>query len=151
MFVTKNGSKERVSLIKLHLRLQNLSSDLNVKPEEVSKVVCSRLTDEITTYELDIFAADTAANLITTHSDYGILAARISISNLHKNTPSSFKECINTLYNSKSTCPLISKELYDLVNEHDKQIQEKIDYNLDFHFDYFGFMTLQKIYLLKIR
>ena len=77
-------------LIKLHL-VTKLKPDLNVKPEEVSKVVCSRLTDEIITYELDIFAADTAANLITTHSDYGILAARISISNLHKNTPSSFK------------------------------------------------------------
>ena len=117
--------------------------------------VIEGLYDGVTTSELDNLAAEIAATLTTTHPDYAKLAARISVSNLHKNTKKSFSEVMDDLYNyvnprTAKKAPLLSDEVYKVINDNRDLLDSTIIYNRDFGYDYFGFKTLERSYLLKL-
>ncbi|OWY23024.1 ribonucleoside-diphosphate reductase subunit alpha [Sphingobacteriales bacterium UPWRP_1] len=157
MFVIKrSGKKEAVSFDKILRRIQNLCTGLNslVEPVVISQKVVQGLRDGITTTELDNLAAQTAAAMSTLHPDYGILAARIAVSNLHKNTRESFSKNIRDLFRyvdaKVGKAALVSKRLYDIVQANKERLDNAIDYTRDFDFDYFGFRTLERSYLLKM-
>ena len=125
----------------------------NVEPDIISQKVISRIYDEISTSELDELAARISISMGTVHPDYDILATRIIISNNHKNTPSTFSECIKMLYsNSKNNVknPLISELVYNVVLTNQYELNNLIDNDKDYTYDYFGYKTLEKSYLLKI-
>jgi ribonucleoside-diphosphate reductase alpha chain len=126
-----------------------------VEPLEIAKKVITGIFDGVETSKLDNLAAETAASLTTRHSDYAILAARIAISNLHKNTNKSFSGTIKRLFTyidpkTNSNASLISKDVYDVVKKHAALLDSTIIYDRDFGYDYFGFKTLEKSYLLKV-
>jgi len=151
----RNGSYENVSFDKVLNRIQKLSVGLNgVQPDEIAQKICGRIYDGVKTTELDELTATTCSTMITVHPDYGTLAARIIISNLHKNTPKTFSEAVETLYNCKdihlNAMPLVSDELYMIVQKHKNIIDAKVDVNRDYLFDYFGFKTLERAYLQKV-
>jgi ribonucleoside-diphosphate reductase alpha chain len=159
MYVIKrNGKKEPVHFDKITTRIEKLSYGLNrdyVNPVEIAKVVIQGIYDGIPTTELDNLAAETAASLTTKHPDYAILAARIAVSNLHKNTKKSFSETIADLYhyvNPKTgePAPLIADDVYQIVMKNADRLDSAIVYNRDYDYDYFGFKTLERAYLLKI-
>ncbi|KAH7098369.1 ribonucleotide reductase alpha subunit [Auriculariales sp. MPI-PUGE-AT-0066] len=162
-FVFKRGkprssSKERVAFDKITARLQKLCYGLDldhVDPIEITKKVISGVYSGVTTVELDNLAAETAAYLTTKHPDYAILAARIAISNLHKETEKSFSKVIENLYsyvNPKNGKPsgMISDETYQVVKANAQLLDSAIIYDRDFHYQYFGFKTLERSYLLRI-
>ena len=145
MFVTKrNGEREKVSFDKVLARIEKLGEGLDhVNPTVVAQKVCSQIQDGISTKELDGFAAETCAMMVGRgHPNYGLLAARIAIDNHQKNTPSTFSECVFRLGLSPK---LINIAVVSFASE----IEEMIDYSRDFAFDYFGFKTLEKGYLLR--
>jgi ribonucleoside-diphosphate reductase alpha subunit len=147
MFVTtRSGKREEVSFDKVLTRIKTLSNGLDhVNPTLVAQKVCTQIEDGITTARLDEFAAETCAMMqARNHPNYGVIAARIVIDNHHKNTPSTFAECAETLYSAG----IISQKIYEASKK--EGIQEMIDYDRDFLFDYFGFKTLEKGYLLKV-
>ena len=126
-----------------------------VDPVKVAMRVIEGLYDGVTTSELDNLAAEIAATLTTAHPDYAILAARISVSNLHKNTKKIFSEVMDDLYNyinprTGKTAPLLSDEVYKVISENKELLDSTIIYNRDFSYDYFGFKTLERSYLLKL-
>jgi len=156
--VTKrNGIKQEVSYDKLFKRINRLCGNLNrdfVNPEVVSKKVVEGLYDGVNTIELDNLAAETCAGLATTHPDYIKLAARISVSRLHKETSDSFSDTIEKLYNyidpnTKKKAGLINDTTYKTVMKHKKKLNAVIDYSFDFNYDFFGIKTLERGYLLK--
>ncbi|QWX83797.1 ribonucleoside-diphosphate reductase subunit alpha [Cellulophaga sp. HaHaR_3_176] len=158
MFVLKrDGRKEPIMFDKITARVRKLCYGLNplVDPIKVSMRVIEGLYDGVTTSELDNLAAEIAATMTTTHPDFAKLAARISVSNLHKNTKKSFAETMGDLYeyvnprNSKKS-PLISDEVMKVINDNADFLDSTIIYNRDFGYDYFGFKTLERSYLLKI-
>lgn len=156
MHVTKrNGEKEEVSFDKVLNRLRHLSSGLHVNVFEIAQKVCSRIYDGVKTSELDELAAQMCSSMILDHPDYGKMASRIIVSNHHKNTSPSFSETVQTLYDNADTGgvknPLISDELYEVVMKNKEKLNSYIDYNRDYDFDYFGFKTLEKAYLMKIK
>jgi len=117
--------------------------------------VIEGLYDGVTTSELDNLAAEIAATMTTTHPDYAKLAARISVSNLHKNTKKSFSETMSDLYTyvnprTNKKAPLLSDETYKIIAKNAEFLDSTIIYNRDFHYDYFGFKTLERSYLLKL-
>ena len=129
-------------------------SDL-VDPVKVAMRVIEGLYDGVTTSELDNLAAEISATLTTAHPDYARLAARISVSNLHKNTKKSFSEVMTDLYTyinprTGKKAPLLSDEVYKIINENKDKLDSTIIYNRDFGYDYFGFKTLERSYLLKL-
>ncbi len=142
---------------KITARVRKLCYGLNtlVDPVKVAMRVIEGLYDGVTTSELDNLAAEIAATMTTTHPDYAKLAARISISNLHKNTKKSFSETMKDLYvyvnprNGKKA-PLLSDEVYKVIEENAETLDSTIIYNRDFGYDYFGFKTLERSYLLKL-
>jgi ribonucleoside-diphosphate reductase alpha subunit len=143
----RNNSSEEVSFDKVLKRIKVLSNDLlGVSAHELAQKVCSRIYDGVKTSELDELAATMCSSMIVEHPDYGTLAARISTSNHHKNTSPSFSETIQMLHDAE----IISQELYDIVQDHKAKLNSYIDYNKDYDYDYFGFMTLEKMYLLKV-
>ena len=149
LYVTKrDGSREPVSFDQILQRIRKLSQELeHVNPDLVAQKVCMQLSDGIKTSELDEFAAETCAMMQSRyHPNYGMLAARILIDNHHKNTPSCLLDCIETLYHEQE---IVSEQYHDLVCQHREQYEEMIDYSRDFMFDYFGFKTLERAYLLK--
>ena len=158
MFVAKrNGRKEPVMFDKITSRIRKLCYGLNelVDPLQVAMKVINGLYDGVTTSELDELAGQTAASLTIAHPDYAKLAARISVSNLHKNTKKTFSEVVHDLYTyeNKTTgkkAPMISDEVYDVIQKHADTLDSAIIYNRDFGYDYFGFKTLERSYLLKI-
>lgn len=155
MFVLKrNNEREEVSFDKVLKRLRILSDGLQVNYYEVAQKVCSRIYDGVNTSELDELAAQMCSSLILDHPDYGTLASRIIISNHHKNTSPSFSETISILFNNVdkhgNNNPLISKELFDVVTKNKEKLNSYIDYNRDYNFDYFGFKTLERGYLMKV-
>ncbi len=157
MYVIKrSGKKEAVSLDKILRRIQNLCVGLNklVEPVVISQKVVQGLRDSITTSELDNLAAQTAAAMITVHPDYGTLAARIAVSNLHKNTRESFSRNVREMFRYVDTkvgkAALVSKRLYEIVQANKERLDNAIDYTRDFEFDYFGFRTLERSYLLRM-
>ncbi len=159
MFVqTRSGKKEPVKFDKITLRIQKLTYGLNtefVDAMEVAKRTIQGLFDGITTEELDNLSAEVAAYMTSTHPDYSKLAGRIAVANLHRKTSDSFIETINSLYNytdkyTKVSMPLISQELYDTAHANADRIGSEIAYSRDFEYDYFGFKTLERSYLLKV-
>jgi ribonucleoside-diphosphate reductase alpha chain len=159
MFViTRSGKKEPVKFDKITLRIQKLTYGLDTKfvdAMEVAKRTIQGLFDGITTVELDNLSAEVAAYMTSTHPDYSKLAGRIGVANLHRSTSDSFLETIDKLYNyedkmTKEKMPLISQELYDNVHEHKDRISAEIAYSRDMEYDYFGFKTLERSYLLKV-
>ncbi|KAK7468937.1 ribonucleotide-diphosphate reductase subunit rnr1 [Stygiomarasmius scandens] len=150
--------KERVQFDKITSRLDKLCYGLDtnyVNPIEITQKVVQGVYQGVTTVELDNLAAETAAYLTTKHPDYAILAARIAISNLHKETKKSFSAVIKDLHeyvnprNGKSAS-MISKETYDTVMAHKDVLDSAIIYNRDFSYNYFGFKTLERSYLLRL-
>ncbi|KAI7853532.1 ribonucleotide reductase [Circinella umbellata] len=159
MFVLKrDGRKEQVLFDKITSRINKLCDNLNSKfidPPQIAQKVVTGMYQGITTVELDNLAAETAAYMTTTHPDYAILAARIAVSNLHKETDNQFSKVVEALYHYehpklKSHNPLVSKELYDLSQKYAEQIDAAIVYDRDYDFNFFGFKTLERSYLMKI-
>ncbi|MHA8080706.1 ribonucleoside-diphosphate reductase subunit alpha [Aquirufa regiilacus] len=159
MYVIKrDGRRESVKFDKITARIEKLCYSLDpffVQPLEVARKVISGLYDGVKTTELDNLAAETAASLTTKHPDYATLAARIAISNLHKNTLKSFSATMKRLYTyidpkTGQNAALLSKEVFDIIKKNAVELDEAIIYDRDFGYDYFGFKTLEKSYLLKL-
>ncbi|MFS4492944.1 ribonucleoside-diphosphate reductase subunit alpha [Maribacter sp. 2308TA10-17] len=158
MYVVKrDGRKELIMFDKITARVRKLCYGLNglVDPLKVAMRVIEGLYDGVTTSELDNLAAEIAATMTTTHPDYAKLAARISVSNLHKNTKKSFSETMEDLYlyvnpRTGKKAPLLSDEVFDVIKKNSEKLDSTIIYNRDFGYDYFGFKTLERSYLLKI-
>ena len=158
MFVVKrDGKKEPVMFDKITDRIKILCYGLNdlVDPVKVAMRVIEGLYDGVTTSELDNLAAETAASMTVTHPDFAQLAARIAISNLHKNTKKSFSETMSDMFHyvnprTGQEAPLLSDEVYQTIMENAEKLDSAIIYNRDFNYDYFGFKTLERSYLLKI-
>ncbi|MFQ3237905.1 MAG: ribonucleoside-diphosphate reductase alpha chain [Olleya marilimosa] len=158
MYVIKrDGRKEQIMFDKITARVRKLCYGLNelVDPLKVAMRVIEGLYDGVTTSELDNLAAEVAATMTTAHPDYARLAARISVSNLHKNTKKTFSEVMHDLYvyvnpRTGKKAPLLSDEVYNVIQENKDRLDSTIIYNRDFGYDYFGFKTLERSYLLKI-
>ncbi|GAB5564763.1 MAG: ribonucleoside-diphosphate reductase subunit alpha [Winogradskyella sp.] len=158
MYVVKrDGHKEPMMFDKITARVRKLCYGLNelVDPVKVAMRVIEGLYDGVTTSELDNLAAEIAATMTTTHPDYAKLAARISVSNLHKNTKKSFSEVMEDLYTyvnprTGKKAPLLSDEVYNVIQDNKERLDSTIIYNRDFGYDYFGFKTLERSYLLKL-
>ncbi len=158
MFVLKrDGRKEPMMFDKITARVRKLCYGLNelVDPVKVAMRVIEGLYDGVTTSELDNLAAEIAATMTTAHPDYARLAARISVSNLHKNTKKTFSEVMHDLYTyvnprTGKDAPLLSDEVYKVIQDNKEVLDSTIIYNRDFGYDYFGFKTLERSYLLKL-
>ena len=158
MYVVKrDGRRESVKFDKITARIKKLCYGLNplVTPEKVAMKVIEGLYDGVTTSELDNLAAEVAATNTITHPDYALLASRIAVSNLHKNTKKSFSETITDLYEyvdpkTNEKAPLISDEVYDIIKKNADIFDSTIIYDRDFRYDFFGFKTLERSYLLKL-
>lgn len=155
MYVEKrDGSKEPVSFDKVLRRLRNKASGLDVNVYEISQKVCARIYDGVKTSQLDELAAQMCSSLIIEHPDYGHLASRIAISNHHKKTSPSFSETLTLLYNNTDVHglanPLISARLYTVGMANKDKLNSYIDYDRDYDFDFFGFTTLAKGYLMRV-
>jgi ribonucleoside-diphosphate reductase alpha chain len=158
MYVVKrDGRKEAVKFDKITARIKKLCYGLNplVAPEKVAMKVIEGLFDGVTTSELDNLAAEVAATNTITHPDYALLASRIAVSNLHKNTKKSFSDTVTDLYEyidpkTNEKAPLISDEVYKIVKKNADVLDSTIIYDRDFRYDFFGFKTLERSYLLKL-
>jgi ribonucleoside-diphosphate reductase alpha chain len=159
MFVIKrDGTTESVKFDKITARIQKLSYGLDpthVDPILVAKKVIDGVYDGVSTSDLDNLAAETAASLTVRHPDYALLASRIAVSNLHKNTIKSFSKTIEELYNyidpkTGLNASLIAEDVYEIVQNNAQLLDSSIIYDRDFGYDYFGFKTLERSYLLKI-
>ena len=153
----RNGTKEPLKLEKIGSRIKKLTYSLHdmVDPDLVSTKVASGLYDGVSSAELDQLSAETSASMITTHPDYGKLAARIAITALYKDVEKDFSRVATKLYeyiNPKTgeKSGMISDEVYSVIQNHADELDGMIVHDRDFNFDYFGFMTLRKSYLLKI-
>jgi ribonucleoside-diphosphate reductase alpha chain len=158
MYVVKrDGHKEPVMFDKITDRIKKLCYGLNelVDPVKVAMRVIEGLYDGVSTSELDSLAAETAASMTIAHPDYAQLAARIAISNLHSNTTKLFSETMNEMFHyvnprNGQEAPLLSEEVHKVIQENAEFLDSHIIYNRDFNYDYFGFKTLERSYLLKI-
>ncbi|OOQ58015.1 ribonucleoside-diphosphate reductase subunit alpha [Mucilaginibacter pedocola] len=157
MYVVKrDGRRESVKFDKITARIEKLCYGFTlVDPIDVAKKVIEGLFDGVTTSELDNLAAETAASLTTKHPDYALLASRIAVSNLHKNTTKSFSETMKRMYEyvDKKTgknAALLADDVHEIIQQNADILDSSIIYDRDFGFDYFGFKTLEKSYLLKI-
>ena len=158
LVIKRDGRKESVKFDKITARIEKLSYGLNtefVKTIEIAKKVIDGLYDGVSTQELDELASETAATLTTKHPDFATLAARIAVSNLHKTTSKSFSSTMKRLYtyvNPKTgeNASLLSKEVYGVINKNAAFLDSSIIYDRDFSYDYFGFKTLEKSYLLRL-
>ncbi|AOW09081.1 ribonucleoside-diphosphate reductase subunit alpha [Flavobacterium gilvum] len=158
MYVVKrDGHKEPVMFDKITERIKKLCYGLNelVDPVKVAMRVIEGLYDGVSTSELDNLAAETAASMTIAHPDYAQLAARIAISNLHSNTKKSFSETMDEMFHyinprTGMESPLLATEVHKVIMENAEFLDSHIIYNRDFNYDYFGFKTLERSYLLKI-
>jgi len=159
MFVIKrNGKQESVKFDKITARIEKLCYGLDrrfVNSIDVAKKVIEGLYDGVTTTELDNLAAETAASLTVKHPDYALLASRIAVSNLHKNTIKSFSDTMKLLFECRDSktgklVPLLADEIWDIIQKNAELLDSTIIYDRDYGFDYFGFKTLEKSYLLKV-
>ena len=158
MYVLKrDGRRESVKFDKITARIEKLCYGLDMKyvePLEIAKKVINGIYDGVTTQELDNLAAETAATLTVRHPDYAKLAARIAISNLHKKTSKSFSNMMKRVYTyvnpvTGENAPLISKEAYKVIKQNAALLDSTIIYDRDFGYDYFGYKTLERSYLMK--
>ncbi|MBI2094832.1 MAG: ribonucleoside-diphosphate reductase subunit alpha [Candidatus Omnitrophica bacterium] len=158
LVVKRDGRRESVKFDKVTARIERLCYSLDprhVDPADVAKKVIQGIYDGVTTTELDNLAAEIAASLTAKHPDYALLASRIAISNLHKNTKKSFSETMKDLagYVNPRTgqrAPLVARGVYKIIEKNAELLDSTIIYDRDFDFDYFAFKTLEKSYLLKI-
>jgi ribonucleoside-diphosphate reductase alpha chain len=159
MYVIKrDGNRESVKFDKITARIQKLSYGLDpvhVNPVAVAMKVIDGIYEGVSTSELDNLAAETAASLTAKHPDYALLASRIAVSNLHKNTKKSFSQTIADLYNyldpkTGQKAALIADDVYEIVSANAQELDSTIIYDRDFGYDYFGFKTLERSYLLKL-
>lgn len=158
MFVIKrDGRKESVKFDKITARVQKLCYGFSelVDPVKISMKVIEGLYDGVSTSELDSLAAEVAASMTTNHPDYALLAARIAVSNLHKNTDKSFSRTMKKLYEYKDSktgqsASLIADDVYEIIKKNAELLDSTIIYDRDFGYDYFGFKTLERSYLLRI-
>ncbi|MBO9700060.1 MAG: ribonucleoside-diphosphate reductase subunit alpha [Sporocytophaga sp.] len=158
LVIKRDGRRESVKFDKVTARIEKLcyGLDMNyVNPIDVAKKVIDGIYDGVTTVELDNLAAEIAASLTTKHPDYAILAARIAISNLHKVTSKSFSNTMKRLYTYEDpktgeNASLLSKEVYEAIRKNASVLDSSIIYDRDYNYDYFGFKTLEKSYLLKL-
>lgn len=158
LVVKRDGRHESVKFDKITARIEKLCYGLDpnyVQPVDIAKKVIAGIYDGVTTVELDNLAAETAASLTTSHPDYAKLAARIAISNLHKTTSKSFSNTMKRLYTyidpkTGENASLISKEAYGVIKKHAALLDSSIIYDRDFSYDYFGFRTLERSYLMKL-
>ena len=156
--IKRTGKREDVSFDKITARVKKLSYGLDpnhVDPIEVAKKVILGLYDGVTTTELDNLAAETSAAMSSQHPEYATLAARIAVSNLHKNTDKSFSKNMKDLFNyidpkTGDKAGLVSEECYKIVQKYKERLDSAIIYDRDFEFDYFGFKTLERSYLLRM-
>jgi len=157
--VTKrNGKKEPVNFDKIVDRITQQTYGLDQKwivPFEIAQKVIEGITPDIKTSVLDNLAMETAAALTTKHPDYSVLAARLAITALHKETKKSFSSTVKDLYNyidpkRNEHSPIVSEDFKDFVIKHKDQLDSAIVHSRDHNFDYFGYKTLEKSYLLKI-
>lgn len=155
--IKRDGRKEPMMFDKITARVRKLCYGLNelVDPVKVAMRVIEGLYDGVTTSELDNLAAEIAATMTTSHPDYARLAARISVSNLHKNTKKTFSEVMTDLYEyvnprTGKKAPLLSDEVFEVIKNNAEDLDSTIIYNRDFSYDYFGFKTLERSYLLKL-
>ncbi len=156
--IKRNGKKEAVHFDKITSRVMKLSYGLQLKSDdiiEIAKKVVAGIYNNVTTTELDNLAAETSASFTTRHPDFAVLAARIAVSNLHKNTKKSFSETADLLYHyidakTGEHAPLLADDVYAIINENRDVLDASIIYERDYHFDFFGFKTLEKSYLLKV-
>ncbi|MCX6291642.1 MAG: ribonucleoside-diphosphate reductase subunit alpha [Bacteroidetes bacterium] len=158
MFVVKrDGRKESVKFDKVTARIQKLAYGLSdhVDTFSVAQKVIEGIYDGVTTSDLDNLAAEIAASMTTKHPDFAVLAARIAVSNLHKNTKKSFTETMKDLYEymdpkTGKQAPLIADDVFEIIWKNKDVLDSTIIYDRDFGYDYFGFKTLEKSYLLKL-
>ncbi len=155
--IKRNGKKEPVMLDKILDRItqQTYGLDKLIIPFEVAQKVIEGITPDIKTQVLDQLAMETAASLATKHPDYSILAARLAITNLHKETKKSFSETVEDLYKyidpkTNKHSPIVSESFRNIVKKYADELDSAIVHSRDHNFDYFGFKTLEKSYLLKI-
>ncbi len=156
--IKRTGRKEDVSFDKITARIKKLCYGLSsdyVNYIEIAKKVILGLYDGVTTTELDNLAAETAATMAAIHPDYAQLAARIAVSNLHKNTDKSFSQTMKDLYHyidpkTGEKAGLISDEIFNIIWKHRNELDSAIIYDRDYDFDYFGFKTLERSYLLRM-
>lgn len=157
MYVTKrNGEREIVSFDKILQRIKNTGQEANIQLNYtmLAMKVIDQLYDGISTSQIDELTSEQCASLASTHPDYNILAGRIVVSNLQKNTHSEFVKVVNDLYHFRDShdkqCPIVSDKQYISVQKNSEKIEEMIDYERDYLIDYFGFKTLERAYLLRI-
>ncbi|MFZ6011535.1 MAG: ribonucleoside-diphosphate reductase subunit alpha [Bacteroidota bacterium] len=158
LVLKRDGHRESVKFDKITARIEKLCYGLDpkfVNPVEVAMKVINGLYDGVSTQELDNLAAEIAATMTTRHPDFAKLAARIAVSNLHKVTSKSFSNTMKRLYQyvdpkTGQNAPLISKETWKVIKEHAAELDEAILYDRDFSYDYFGFKTLERSYLMKV-
>jgi len=158
LVVKRDGRRESVKFDKITSRIEKLcyGLDMNyIEPVDIAKKVISGIYDGVTTVELDNLAAETAASMTTKHPDFAKLAARVAISNLHKVTSKSFSNTMKRLYTyidpkTGANAPLVSKEVYGIIKKNAALLDSTIIYDRDFGYDYFGFKTLERSYLMKI-
>ncbi len=156
--IKRNGAREEVSFDKIRRRIEYLCDGLDLRyvdSIEICKNVIQGLFDGVTTTDLDNLAAETAANMATQHPDYANLAARISVSNLHKNSDKSFSKTIKALHGyidpkTGDNAQLISDETYEIIWKNRKVLDVAIKHENDYNFDFFGFKTLERSYLLRM-
>ncbi|MFN4884888.1 MAG: ribonucleoside-diphosphate reductase subunit alpha [Bacteroidota bacterium] len=159
MFVVKrDGRQESVKFDKITARIAKLCYGLNpiVDSTKIAMKVIEGVFDGVTTSQLDTLAAEIAATSTITHPDYALLASRIAVSNLHKNTKKSFSQTIKDLYEyidpkTGKNAGLIADDVYEIVMTNAPELDSAIIYDRDFQFDYFGFKTLERSYLLKLK
>ncbi|MDG1396382.1 MAG: ribonucleoside-diphosphate reductase subunit alpha [Flavobacteriales bacterium] len=157
MFVLKrDGRKEAVKFDKITARIQKLCYGLDalVDPTTVAMKVIEGIYEGVTTFELDNLAAEVAASLTVKHPDYAQLAARIAVSNLHKKTKKSFSETMSDLYEytnpvTNQKAPMLADDVYQIIQDNKEVLDSTIIYDRDFSYDYFGFKTLERSYLLR--
>ena len=159
MYVIKrDGNKESVKFDKITARIQKLCYGLDpnhVNPVPVAMKVIEGIYEGVTTHELDNLAAEIAASLTTTHPDYALLASRIAVSNLHKSTNKSFSKTMSALYNyvdakTGKKAPLLADDVHEIILKNAQLLDSTIIYDRDFGYDYFGFKTLERSYLMKL-
>ncbi|GEO23937.1 ribonucleoside-diphosphate reductase subunit alpha [Cyclobacterium qasimii] len=158
LVIKRDGRRESVRFDKITTRIENLCYELDARyihPIEIAKKVIDGLYDGVTTTELDNLAAEVCASLTVKHPEYAILAARISISNLHKTTSQSFSNTMKRLYTyinpiTNENAALIAPDVYGIIKKHAAKLDQVIEYSRDFDYDFFGFKTLERSYLIKL-
>lgn len=151
--VKRNGLEEEVQFDKITSRIKRLCLCLKVDAYWLAQKVIQEVHDGVCTRDLDVFAAEIAASLVTTHPDWGVLAARITVSNMHKETVKGFSEASERLYAYKSmgcSRPVLSDDYIATVRRHASALNSAIIHDRDFMFTYMGIKTLEKSYLLRL-